>query len=435
MNYRTQFQQAIIGSTFVVLICLMGCARFPNFASKESNGRSIDLPQSRMSADSVALEVAVAQLDQSQAETFETFVGETDSMKFPLAVRKQLDRNGFRVSVMGSHSSATFTKLLTPRPVDVESLSEFDKELYDEGMVKPAPRLQFHRRVENKDGQGYPVTVSGVYPQAKWKLFAGENTTSHSARNARGVMKVTTYPLSNGTVRLLFSPEIHFGIARPKIGIAERNFAFEDGQSVMKLHELEFQVVVRPGETVLIAPTEELGDLGEMFFGHPVEPQLDGLTNSYADDSMNHSTSVSTDEFFPMLKDDEQSLKPTPESVAKSLDVLSDQIQEYQADNGGDESEAALAMAQLELDGIEDLDAFADQLAKEAGFTDKQNQEQAWNESFANGDNSVNAHEIQSPELPQPLHRFMLVRLVQTQMDDLFGSSDRVEKLSSTAVE
>ena len=404
-----------------------GCARWSP-TNESTTTSKLNLPKSRMSENGVAMEIAVAQLDHLQAVNFEAFVRETDPLKFSLDIRQRLDRNGFRVSVL--RDSTTLNELLLPRPLDTTNLSEFDQKLFELGMLKPAPRLQMHRRIEKQHGEPYPVSVSAVHPVASWTLHKIESSKAYTVNDAKGVIKVTPFRNNDGTAKLVFAPEVHFGDSRSRIGIVEKNFAFKDGQSVLPIPELNFEITIRPGETVLVAPTKELGDLGELFFGDSnslaelIVEENDATTDSHA---------AALEEFFPMLAEKEEASvaeaappieKPKSTGTLGMLDDLTNEIAEAQANVNGKKSPAALAMERLEQEletgkhgDLADLDAFADQLARDSGFTDDQDQEKF------------------DPNAPRPLHRFMLVRLLETQSDDLFGTANVLEKLSSSSIE
>ncbi len=277
----------------ILILCLIlatgeGCARWGddgNHGIKE-----FKFPVGRLALDSVGLEICVAQLDDSQNELLEECWGLLDHQEIDLAVRKQLDRNGLRVAVMASHAPATLHELLVPRPVEFENLDLVEKQMAAQGKLEPKPRIINHRRTSNRDGQALPIATSEIHPQLSWTVRDDQSQSVATGKLVRGVFSVTTHPLGDGTVRLKFTPEIHQGDLRPTIGVADRAFFMDKQQQITKLPELAFTVNVRAGETVFVAPTADVQDLGHLFFGTPqVQPDSNQLTLTGIDE-VNHYT-------------------------------------------------------------------------------------------------------------------------------------------------
>ena len=222
-----------------------------------------------MAADAVGLEMGVAQLESDQAETFEEFWGLLDTQKLPLELRQLLDQNGLRAAVMGSHTPSSLHKLVDPQPVDPAVMTKLEKQLDEKGLLRPKQRMVMHDRISNREGQAHPVATSEVHPALSWVVRDGDLQTVGFGNSVRGVITITTFPQGDGTVRLIIRPQIHHGQSRQRVGVGDRSFLMQAGQTVTPLDELKFEVTLRSGESLVIAPTKDIADLGKLFFGTP----------------------------------------------------------------------------------------------------------------------------------------------------------------------
>jgi hypothetical protein len=281
-----------------VLICLVmtvGCELFRGKDTKKPLAE-IRLPVPEMKAGSVALEIAVAELDQQQQPLFDRFIRHADQTKLGLYQRKLLDQNGFSVAVLSSTSSEELEGLLSPQTVKPEWLNDRDRELAAAGKLKTKDRFELLRRVEKRNGESFPVEVSPKRPAATWTIYVGDQTQSGNATQATGYFRITAWPRKDGTVRFVFVPEIHHGNKRSFIGVKGSDWAFEERQAEESFPELAFEVTIRYNETILVAPTRNLERLGGLFFNAASIDDQDPKTERETDLSAEE-----LDKFFPML--------------------------------------------------------------------------------------------------------------------------------------
>ena len=247
-----------LSATFV-----FGCAKLDQPTKKTS----LTFPKGRLASDAVGLEVGVAQLDSHQEETFESFWNLLDQQELPIELRKLLDQNGLRVAVMPIHPPSLLNELVDPKPVDPEKLNEFEKQLHAKKLLRPQPRMIIHDRISNREGQAHEVATSDVQGETSWVIRNGDEQTAGFGNQVRGMMSITTYPNGDGSVRLLLRPEIHHGQSRPRIGVGQRSFLVESSQHVTPVDELKFEVTLRPGESLVVAPTKDIAELGGILLG------------------------------------------------------------------------------------------------------------------------------------------------------------------------
>ena len=256
-----------MGSRFIIMVlicCVCGCAPW----EKPDKKSTLTFPKTRIAVDAVGLELGVVQLDSDQSETFEQFWGLLDQQELPLELRKRLDQNGIRAAIMSSHPPALLHDLVEPKPIRMDKLTELEKQLHAKGLLREKQRMIAHERISSREGQSRPVATSGNHAEISWIIRNGDKQTVGSDKSVRGVISVTSYPQGDGSVRLVFKPEIHHGRIRHRIGAAEHAFLMKESQAVTPVDDLKFAVTLRSGESIVIAPTQDVADLGKLLFGN-----------------------------------------------------------------------------------------------------------------------------------------------------------------------
>jgi len=276
------------------------------------------LPQSQMQSDSVAVRVAVVELDDQQTQEFESLIATTDQ-KLPLEIRRRLDENGLRVSTIANFNTAQMQRLLAPQIQKSAWLSETDRKLKAAGKLEPLHRIVSQRRVERKRGDSFSVEISPVRQQSSWTVYDSANSTSDQAELAQCQMRIKSWPQPDGSVKFEFVPEIHYGENLSRIGVDGQNFAVENRRDFKQLHSLGFTIEIQPGETIIVAPSAKLERIGGLFFSAAAETvDLDQPQIEPEDD-------VDTDQFFPMLKEDFSEVTDSADGSGRRLTDDSDQ--------------------------------------------------------------------------------------------------------------
>ena len=293
----SQILPLLVGLAAALFFC--GCR---NLDVGKEKVPGIVLPKSQMESDSIALRVAVAELDNLQKEEFESFIATTDP-KLPLDTRQLLDNNGLRVSVISDVNTSRLQRLLEPRVLERQWLNEQEAELAAAGKLEPVARLETQRHVEKKRGETFSVEISPIRTESIWQMHAMEGVRSDRARLAQCQMRITSWPQPDGSVKVEFVPEIHHGLNLSRIGVDGQSFAVRNRRDIKELRELAFEVSVRPGETIVVAPTNTLERMGKLFFNAADEesPSKQVVDATGTDD-------VDTSEFFPMLDEEAASL-------------------------------------------------------------------------------------------------------------------------------
>ena len=158
-------------------------------------------------------------------------------------------------------------ELIEDQKIDPAFMNEFEKQLNAKGLMRPQPRMLSHQRISNREGQAHTIVTSEIHNEASWIVRTGDSQTVGSGKLVQGIISITTYPQGDGSVGLVILPEIHHGQAHPRIGAGQGSFLVESTQHSLSIDELKFEVNLRSGESLVIAPTKDISEMGKIFFG------------------------------------------------------------------------------------------------------------------------------------------------------------------------
>jgi len=330
------------------------------------------------------LEIGIAQIDTDQKETVKRFWRDLDQQELSLEARQQLDKHGLKAAVMSQRPPSDFGNLVSPREIVLEELDGFQKQLYLRGHLKPTERVLTHNQISTRQGRPHPIQTSVLHPSLSWTVetpatFGDQaHPTRGSDTNVRGVMAIRTYPQGDGSVNVAIEPQIHHGDVTQRYGATANGFKFDEQQTVSALAALEFDVSLRAGETLVIGPTAEVTQLGHLFFGEVDLSQDDSLTA--AADQLLAEAALAT-----KAKPERDS----PQDRLPELDI--------------DESKFDSVVNKLGTNAIDET--MSDLLGVISPAT---------------------------REKSKPLHRLLTIRVIQTQLDDLFDQQLKADPLSTS---
>lgn len=245
-----------------------GCAPLKDQSTAAGNS-GFSITRSSMNPGAVAVQLAVVQLDSDQREMFEQYWGHLDQMKLPLPIRKMADENGLRYAVMSPQIPSMLPELLESRELDVSGLDDLKRQMAEAGLLKSPSRMVSHQRIENDTGEEYEITTSDVYPQKRWSIIGGDEVSLKGfGQLVKGVYRFSSFPQTDGSVRLVMLPEIHHGVPKNRFDVSQRTFLLNESQIETKVTPLEFTVDLKPGESLIIAPNGTSGGIGDLLFGH-----------------------------------------------------------------------------------------------------------------------------------------------------------------------
>ena len=257
---------ALVVVPMFLLAC--GCAAWNKSGTKTvSDPKKIELPRNPMKPGAVAMEVAITQVDLGQSELLEKMWRQLDQQVIDIETRQLLDANGLRAGVLSPQATIEFVELLADKEIDTSEMEEWQQQFYEQ-QGNTAKRKILHQRIQNDTGELHQLPLSDPSPTASWTVTTQRSQYAGQGENVRAYAEISTYPQGDGRVDLVVVPQLHFGEVRPTIDVAEGSFFIKQQQSITAIEDLRLKVSVRPGETLVVGPTSQLVDLGELMFGN-----------------------------------------------------------------------------------------------------------------------------------------------------------------------
>ena len=252
---------------FFLMLCLSVCSgcRIWN----ETLPSSLEFPNSRMSVDSVAVEIGFVPLPQTETGVGQEFWQEVDETHFAPQLRQRLHSNGIRCAVAGLQLPTTIRQHLTA----TQSKTSADSEALDfEKGFHHFPWRRKHIRT------GWRTEVVMSKPYEKLAVLASHEglVEGVTKENAQCLFELKTFPLGDGRVRMELTPEIHHGPPRNDWKGDSGMWQFHVSRKRLRFDELRVEAVLSPGESVLLGCTPTVRGLGMLCFVDP-DRSLDSL--------------------------------------------------------------------------------------------------------------------------------------------------------------
>jgi hypothetical protein len=252
------FRHAIISGLLYALVLSAGCAPIAALPSGSAVKKNSPLPSGKLPPDAVVLDLAFASLKANDDETAATIWKAADEQPLPPDLRKSLATNGLRVGVFGQNLPNQLVTLLDTKPNLLETISSGGTgELDLDGGRRQLPLRAGHRSI---------INISQLFPNLPVLISDDGNVHGQQLVNARCVLSLKSYPLGDGRVKLVLTPEIEHGEPKTRWMGSEGMMIQQTAQDRLTLDRLRTEVVLRPGESLLIGATPDHKGLGEYFF-------------------------------------------------------------------------------------------------------------------------------------------------------------------------
>jgi len=253
-----------IALALLALVAAPGCRLFDS----EPKGRS-PLSPLRTAEDSVALEIFFARFDYGYPRFAEQLWEQVDEQVIPADVRRELNRNGFRVGIVGSQVPVELARLLTltdeVEPPHQGTVVNLEKE--------PSVKL---RLLEVRSGRRGEVIASPVYDRLPLMWRDGEKLQGKTLDKADGRFVLTATRHSDGRVGLDMIPEINYGKTEQKWIPIDGAFHLVSSQRKKIFKEMELRVDLSAGQMLMMTcRPDHPGSIGHYYFTEPLPD--DGL--------------------------------------------------------------------------------------------------------------------------------------------------------------
>lgn len=236
----------------ILLLGVTGCSTW----KATEQAAAPRLPQTRMSPDSVGVEVATVTLDADNFHLLEGIVAELDEQVIDPETRRHLAQNGFRGGLLGQQ---------LPSEVQLLLLEAADRREHPTAeTVNEFPDQQ--RFIQCRPDKKVCITLWGSVPRLAVKHNDGELIVTEELLDA--ACKFGLRCKANGpdgtTVTLI--PEIEHGQLKHKYVVDGSSFHIEARRDEQAYDDLKTSFFIRSGETLLLTCNEAEDLVGQTFF-------------------------------------------------------------------------------------------------------------------------------------------------------------------------
>ncbi len=234
---------------------LQGCTAWETVQTSETTL----LPQTRMSRDTVVLEMQTLAIpDSTTSEESEELWRQLDEQHLDRDLRRRLAENGFRSGLLGTHVPAPLRNLLDAQSTTSEKRWEQLESARENSLG--------HRRLQARAHHRYEIVSSPTRDSCVVLKSLDGSLTGETLFNAQCRFGLRAHPRGDGDVRIELTPEIHHGPLEQKW--TGNDGAFQPLVSRRKetFDDLKIDTVLGPGDVLLLTCTDVPKGIGELFF-------------------------------------------------------------------------------------------------------------------------------------------------------------------------
>ena len=222
------------------------------------------LPAVIMLGDSVAIEICQLRIPVDGAVLGEPFWAELDETHLPVPLRQRLTANGFRCGLAGIQLPGGLQRLLDGPAKRSDGSDNETVAVETVAIETEAPAV--YRRLTCRAGRRNEIVTSEVVETLEVLYQEEGQIRGQSCPGAQCLLAMKTRPRGDGRVELELTPEVHYG--RPRHSWTGRDGVFrqEVGRQRKVFDKLRLEVVLSPGETLVLSAGPDTKGLGRGFF-------------------------------------------------------------------------------------------------------------------------------------------------------------------------
>jgi hypothetical protein len=241
-------------------LSIAGCAWL---APPANHSAATILQPTQMAPGSAVIEVFSIHLPPGEPDLNSRVWEEVDEQHFPIEVRRNLEKNGFRAGVLAGQIPPALSRLLDLK--DKPAVSGGLQQVKISDLAAPARVTSQH--LQTRAGQRYEIAASGVIEKMPILVSEAGEIRGLTYEQAQGIFAMHVAPQPDGRVQLELVPEIHHGENRQHWVGDQSIFRLETGRPKRAFEELKLTAMLGPGAMLLLgSQPNRQGSLGHYFF-------------------------------------------------------------------------------------------------------------------------------------------------------------------------
>ena len=265
---RAPFAQYILSSASITffmrcLLMILACVSITACRSVDRNVLNTQSPLKALekSATQTELEVVFVRIPPRDHEATEVLWNEVDELAIDAKYRRELNKNGFRVGIIGSQIPSEVQKILeTAHRVGKGNISL--EKIGDLNSTHAISRKLFLR-----PGQQSELLTSSVQKEFQILELRNGNLVGQTLHDGQAQFVAEVLHGQDDRIALRLVPEIHFGAFRNEYVPGEGMFRLDTSRNKKRLDQLQLHADLDRGQILIIGPQAgQPGSLGHRFF-------------------------------------------------------------------------------------------------------------------------------------------------------------------------
>ncbi len=247
----------------LLLSLALGIAGCAWIAPQTNHSMATILQPTQMAPGSTVVEVFSIHLPPGEPDLSKRVWDEVDEQHFPVEVRRNLEKNGFRAGVIAGQIPPALSRLL-----DLKGKPRAGGEVQQVNIADLAtPSRVSSQHLQTRAGQRYEIAASGVIEKMPILVCEAGEIRGLTYEQAQGIFAMHVAPQPDGQVQLELVPEIHHGQNRQHWVGDQSIFRLETGRPKRAFEEMKLTAVLGPGAMLLLgSQPNRQGSLGHYFF-------------------------------------------------------------------------------------------------------------------------------------------------------------------------
>lgn len=243
----------VAGISLVMLFVLIGCANWNTNAELSGVAR---LPQTRMSKNSVGVEIATITFDSSNTRLLDDILVDVDEQLIDPNQRRFLSRNGLIGGALGTQ---------LPAPIQLLLMESADRREHPtaENQVDAADQQRF---VQVRTGKQKQVPLWPAVGNLTLMHYDGELDVPELFDAATSLFSLRCKPTGGRSAIVSLTPQIQHGPLRQQYVAGDNSFHMAAAQETAEFADLEMKLPISSGETLLFTCNQRKGRIGQSLF-------------------------------------------------------------------------------------------------------------------------------------------------------------------------
>ena len=240
---------------FVLLLalCHVGCVARWNLEPPPSSSPLVPIESNHKQ---VELEIVFLRMQGDDLPDTEAIWREIDEQRIDTDVRRQLDRNGYRVGVVGDELPESLARFFS------KSAQAADAEASESGRAPMVNRYQLYLR----PGQPAEIVTSPNRDRLHVLMHDGQ-LRGTTFEHAQTVLSISSRIEPDGRVKLDVLPEIRYGQPQQEYVAGEGMFRLASRRKAHPLEGLRVSTTLGSGDILIFGSRDDRsGSLGHQFF-------------------------------------------------------------------------------------------------------------------------------------------------------------------------